>query len=230
MGNHQAPKLEPQEKRKKTVHGYCDMISIDYEIPECIVDLITEYYYFGTICFDVYHSGRSQISNKGTLLKSKPSVHCARLFSTKSPLEKNIIHEIKFKNTISACCYSDVEMGITSDHEIKWIAKGLRTTDFLYGHQYYLCKQKNKKSVVYSKFMGCETKLFESTSQKQFGIDDYIGMIIDLKHHKLIFVENSAHIASININKSETYHIFFSFRDTKMVWQIISFDGNKIRT
>ena len=232
MGSTQAiKKLEPKEQRERTVYGYCHETNIDGKaIPKCIMALISEYYYFSKISFDVYHSTTSKVLQDGTLLKAKPHVYRPRLFSTKLPLEKDVIHEIKFRNTIDGCSYSGLEIGITATDEIKWISKGdvSNTNEFTYGNQYYLCRKNHGNADIVEKSRGSWQTMCQTILKKKFGVDDVIGMIIDLKKYKLTFVENFREIVTIDIDDAHSYHVFFGFRDTKMVWKVASFDGNDI--
>ena len=124
MGNHAATKLNPKDKREKTVCGYCHSTSLDCKpIPKCIIKLICEYYYYATVSFNIYNATTSRVEN-GTLLKAKAGkeyILRARVFSTKDPLERDVIHEIKFLNAVDDCSYYGVELGITSTDELKWI-------------------------------------------------------------------------------------------------------------
>merc|ERR1712244_57546 len=111
------------------------------------------------------------------------------------------------------------------------ISKGeiSRGVDFRKSYQYYLSRQKNNRCIVYSNICGMNKKSVQCQLMDNFGIDDIIGMTIDLKQYKLTFFENLTDIISVDIDKSQTYHIFFGFRDTKMVWKVVSFDAEFVK-
>ena len=102
------------------------------------------------------------------------------------------------------------------------------TADFIYGNQYYLYMQNNNKCKVYAKALGSEKRLFRCKMKQTMTGGSMLGMIIDLKQYELTFLHDTTTIYSVAIDKSQVYHIFFGFTDSRMAWKVVEFDGNPV--